>query len=455
MVLEVYVTEIGGSMQTLRFAKSPVRIGRNQLNDIPLEDPFVSEWHGAIRFDDSSIAYSDMGSTNGSVLDGKRLAKNVSAPISDLSRLVLGRRELMFARVAGEASEPVRAPPPGGFSAPAPTMFAGAAPEPENPWRSSEPSPSPSPSPSPDPWRASEPGPGPSKTIGWGEPIPALKAGASTPGIASPGPDAAGGQTRIGMRDEAKVIVQMTPIPAATSAPSGPARVERSHVEPARSPQPSVSGSLHGVAATSAPAVSRSYAGVAATSAPAASGSFSGVAPIPSQARGVDDATLERQRRLLEAFAEAFVGLRKGYEQFGSEVGVRTVNGSTPLHRARSSSEVLAHMLSPKVDAAAVARDMKGIFADFGIHHIAMMEGITQGVRSVLQTLDPRANNLEAGGGLFSGGKHKARWNEYLERFDQLITDDEQLHIAIFGEEFAHAYASVTLGGGNKPPKGE
>src|SRR4051812_13521682 len=98
MVLEVYVTEIVGNTQTLRFSRSPVRIGRNQLNDIALEDPFVSEWHGAIRFDDDTITYSDMGSTNGSLLDGKRLAKNVAAPISDLSRLVLGRRELMFAR---------------------------------------------------------------------------------------------------------------------------------------------------------------------------------------------------------------------------------------------------------------------------------------------------------------------------------------------------------------------
>jgi len=37
-------------------------------------------------------------------------------------------------------------------------------------------------------------------------------------------------------------------------------------------------------------------------------------------------------------------------------------------------------------------------------------------------------------------------WKSYLERFEQMITEDEALHAALFGEEFARAYASVTLG---------
>src|SRR5207247_9227333 len=77
----------GGTSQTLRFAKSPIRIGRNQLNDISLDDPFVSEWHGTIRFDRQSVAYFDLGSTNGSLLEGQRLAKNVATPLTPESRL--------------------------------------------------------------------------------------------------------------------------------------------------------------------------------------------------------------------------------------------------------------------------------------------------------------------------------------------------------------------------------
>ncbi|MES1208954.1 MAG: type VI secretion system-associated FHA domain protein, partial [Pseudomonadota bacterium] len=161
------------------------------------------------------------------------------------------------------------------------------------------------------------------------------------------------------------------------------------------------------------------------------------------------DALIRRQK-ILEAFSEAFVGLRKGYEQFGAEVGVRTINGRTPLHRARTSREILDHLLGPGVDVATVTHDLIAIFADFGIHHIAMMEAVTEGVRALLQSLDPRANDLDVGGRLFSAAKAKGHWKAYLERFDQALTDDQELHAAIFGAEFARAYARVTQGEGDK-----
>src|SRR5882757_6810325 len=96
----------GSNDRVLRFSQSPIRIGRNQLNDISLQDPFVSEWHGIIRFDQKSIAYFDLGSTNGTVLEGKRLTKNVAIELSDTSRLQLGLLELMVARVEDEPPPP-------------------------------------------------------------------------------------------------------------------------------------------------------------------------------------------------------------------------------------------------------------------------------------------------------------------------------------------------------------
>ncbi|MDB4982864.1 MAG: hypothetical protein JWM82_3616, partial [Myxococcales bacterium] len=62
MILEVYVKDVlSGETETLKFTESPVRIGRNQLNDIAIEDPFVSEWHGVLRFDAQGVAFFDMG----------------------------------------------------------------------------------------------------------------------------------------------------------------------------------------------------------------------------------------------------------------------------------------------------------------------------------------------------------------------------------------------------------
>jgi predicted component of type VI protein secretion system len=329
MILEVQIKEpAGGTNRTLRFPQSPVRIGRNQLNDIPLDDPFVSEWHGILRFDQQSIAYFDLGSTNGTMLEGKRLAKNVGVELTVKSRLQLGRLELA---VSLHESEPVT-----------------------------------------------------NMTKPWGRPD----------------------------------LQAMAPTPA-------PKRVD---AKAGSGPVP--------------PAAVAAAAAAAAAAAPAAASSAA-------------NEQLARYRKLLESFSEAFVGLRKGYEQFGAEVGVRTISGSTPLHRARTSREVMDYLLQPAIDPATAARDLIAIFADLGIHQIAMMEGITEGVRAVLQSLDPRANDLDTGPRLFTSGKTKTQWNRYLERFDQMVTDDNELHAAIFGDEFARAYASVTLGEGGTGKEGD
>lgn len=328
MPLEVTVKDpTSTSQRTLTFSKSPVRIGRNQLNDIPLDDPFVSEWHGLIHFAAESVDYYDLGSTNGTVLDGKRLAKNVPAPLTERSRIHLGRIEVTVAnRRAGTET-------------------------------------------------------GPRKTMAWGH---------------SEGTD-----------------------------PFSPGRAR----SPSRPVQPLGEGFRP-----------QPVAGV--------TGPERGTVEQSSEF----DALIRRQK-ILEAFSEAFVGLRKGYEQFGAEVGVRTINGRTPLHRARSSREILDHLLAPNIDVATVTHDLIAIFADFGIHHIAMMEAVTEGVRALLQSLDPRANDLDVGGGLFSAGKAKTHWKAYLERFDQALTDDQELHAAIFGAEFARAYARVTQGEGKRDPE--
>jgi hypothetical protein len=161
------------------------------------------------------------------------------------------------------------------------------------------------------------------------------------------------------------------------------------------------------------------------------------VTPPPPATGAADAALLARHKKLLEAFCEAFIGLRKGYEQFGAEVGVRTISGRTPLHRARTSRELLDCLLGPGVDLNAATRDLIGIFADFGIHHIAMMEAVTEGVRSLLHSLAPP--------------EKKSQWKEYVERFDHAVNDDQELHDGIFGSEFARAYASVAVGDGVKP----
>jgi len=52
-----------GSEQTFEFDRSPVRVERNALNNIVIEDRFVSQWHGMVSFDVSSVSYFDLEDT--------------------------------------------------------------------------------------------------------------------------------------------------------------------------------------------------------------------------------------------------------------------------------------------------------------------------------------------------------------------------------------------------------
>jgi len=357
MILEVRIkAPQGGVSRTLTFTKSPIRIGRNQLNDISLEDPFVSEWHGTIRFDDRSVAYFDLGSTNGTELDGKRLAKNVPCELTASSRLRLGLLELTIVPPLSETPAPESAP-------------------------------------------RQPKGSGLFQTLAWGQSAPSL---AAIEAKARERPMNVGGGS-----------------PGERTGPLGGTT----------GPLPSVSDPFREAA---------------------------NKRPEPADAEPRADAKAQvnvRAMKLLEAFAESFIGLRKGYEQFGREVGVRTIAGATPLHRAANRDELLKYLMQPELDPGVVARDLIAIFADFGIHHIAMMQGVTEGARAVLEKLSPQANDLDAASRLFGGAKAKGQWKAYLERFEQMITDDNALHAAVFGNEFARAYASVTVGGDGKPPK--
>jgi pSer/pThr/pTyr-binding forkhead associated (FHA) protein len=86
------------------FLKSPVRIGRSDANELRLEQAFVSQWHAIVYFDEHEIRYVDLGSTNGSLVDGVPAERNVPAVIGPATRVRIGALELTFARLARSLS---------------------------------------------------------------------------------------------------------------------------------------------------------------------------------------------------------------------------------------------------------------------------------------------------------------------------------------------------------------
>ena len=104
-----------GTSTDYSFTTSPVRIGRNPLNDLSLPFPFVSGWHAVVRFDDEVAKFFDLGSTNGTVLNGRRVVAGEPVFIAEGLSLTIGKLELQFRRPSAGAQAP---PPVAGMAGP-------------------------------------------------------------------------------------------------------------------------------------------------------------------------------------------------------------------------------------------------------------------------------------------------------------------------------------------------
>ncbi len=88
------------------FLRSPVRIGRSAHNDLCLPQRFVSAWHGLIDFDTGGVRYTDLGSTNGTLLDGSPVEPRSLVPLEPCSEVVIGCLRFTFPPREGRDIEP-------------------------------------------------------------------------------------------------------------------------------------------------------------------------------------------------------------------------------------------------------------------------------------------------------------------------------------------------------------
>ena len=97
------------------------RIGRNPANDIQGPDPSVSSAHCEMHVSDLGIAFRDVGSTNGSFIDGQRVTKElltggktlrlgavefeVEIPMANISVPQLPKEDEVFANFLPDGSQ--------------------------------------------------------------------------------------------------------------------------------------------------------------------------------------------------------------------------------------------------------------------------------------------------------------------------------------------------------------
>src|SRR4051794_41266274 len=82
-MIKLTITEKGGEPKALSFDKDEISIGRVTGNDIVLPKGNVSKRHSKIVIRDGLLEVSDLKSTNGTYVNGRKIAEPMGVTTSD------------------------------------------------------------------------------------------------------------------------------------------------------------------------------------------------------------------------------------------------------------------------------------------------------------------------------------------------------------------------------------
>jgi type VI secretion system protein ImpI len=151
----------------------------------------------------------------------------------------------------------------------------------------------------------------------------------------------------------------------------------------------------------------------------------------------------------LDVFCRCFIPLREGHAQFVSSLDLQRAAGMRSFNRspaymavetARDPDALARGLLDWTEKSLDGHKAIEGIYADLMIHQVALLEGVMQGVRALLQELSPE--NIEQTGNPARFGlsnRYKELWQSYCERYADLA-EEQQAFSRIFGQEFTQAY---------------
>jgi hypothetical protein len=155
---------------------------------------------------------------------------------------------------------------------------------------------------------------------------------------------------------------------------------------------------------------------------------------------------ITRLHDAVDVLSRTLIPLRQGYLKFVGSMGLQKsahfAQGSAMLDMARDPAAVAAALLDFREGAPETGRALETAFGELTAHQVALLDGIMQGVRALLEELSPEAVTAAADAkrsGLRLGGLQKESWDEYCERYARL-SDESEAFSTIFGEEFAQAY---------------
>ncbi len=96
-----------GGQERLLYPEQTVRVGRAEENDIVLDDVRVSRSHAELEWNGSGFSLRDLGSINGTYVNGQRLS-NDTRLLHDGDEILLSKQMIFYEIVR---AEPAEAPP--------------------------------------------------------------------------------------------------------------------------------------------------------------------------------------------------------------------------------------------------------------------------------------------------------------------------------------------------------
>ena len=119
--------------QAFRLPTGKIIIGRDENVTLPLKHFLVSRRHAEIVSQPSGCTLTDLGSANGTLVNGKQVAANVPIPLTDEATVQIGPFDLKFRQIPVETKAEELLPPPPKKKSPPPPEPIASPPKPTEP----------------------------------------------------------------------------------------------------------------------------------------------------------------------------------------------------------------------------------------------------------------------------------------------------------------------------------
>jgi type VI secretion system FHA domain protein len=154
--------------------------------------------------------------------------------------------------------------------------------------------------------------------------------------------------------------------------------------------------------------------------------------------------------------ADAVRGRREFQKEFEVEATRILAWKPNPIKHAENAAEVATILLDPTSSGLSdeeVIASLKEVFQDLTLHQLGLMAGFRECIRGLLKELDPEVLGKVQPGepkgkgmGLLSGGRIRseaAAWRRYMEKHRQLTEEEVKVFERILAPHFTKGYLSV------------